>query len=71
MATSHNSQDLVDFGQKHVTKGLARLTEAIITSGEGSYVNLHDGRRMLDFTTGIGVTNLGVFVSQIYSVQWY
>ena len=27
--------------------------------GEGSYVTLGDGRKMLDFTCGIGVTNLG------------
>ncbi|EPQ57225.1 hypothetical protein GLOTRDRAFT_37980 [Gloeophyllum trabeum ATCC 11539] len=50
---------LTQFGQKHVTKGLGRLTEAVVTKGEGSYVQLDDGRRMLDFTTGIGVTSLG------------
>ncbi|TFK54465.1 hypothetical protein OE88DRAFT_1676159 [Heliocybe sulcata] len=50
---------LAQFGQKHVTKGLGRLTEAVFTKGEGSWVELDDGRRMLDFTTGIGVTNLG------------
>lgn len=59
MATSTNSAGLLQIGEKHVTKGLGRLTEAIITQGEGSYVTLHDGRRMLDFTCGIGVTSLG------------
>lgn len=29
--------------------------------GEGSYVTYEDGRKMLDFTCGIGVTNLGAF----------
>ena len=30
-----------------------------MTKAEGSYVTLGDGRKMLDFTCGIGVTNLG------------
>ncbi|KAH8119157.1 acetylornithine aminotransferase [Phellopilus nigrolimitatus] len=57
MASS--AETLLQIGDKHVTKGLGRLTEAIITNGEGSYVTLHDGRKMLDFTCGIGVTSLG------------
>lgn len=57
MATS--AESLEALGQKHVTKGLGRLTPGIISKGEGSYVNFQDGRRMLDFTCGIGVTGLG------------
>ncbi|KAJ3511761.1 hypothetical protein NLJ89_g3910 [Agrocybe chaxingu] len=53
------AEDLHDFGVRHVTKGLGRITEGIMTKGEGSYVVYDDGRRMLDFTCGIGVTNLG------------
>ncbi|KAH7916583.1 acetylornithine aminotransferase [Hygrophoropsis aurantiaca] len=30
-----------------------------MAKGEGSYVSFEDGRRMLDFSCGIGVTNLG------------
>ena len=56
-AQSHAS--LVEFGQKHVTKGLGRVVDAVLAKGEGSYVTLGDGRKMLDFTCGIGVTNLG------------
>jgi hypothetical protein len=52
-------EDLHDFGVRHVTKGLGRITEGIMVKGEGSYVVYDDGRRMLDFTCGIGVTNLG------------
>ena len=59
MATQSSSERLLQVGEKHVTKGLGRLTEVIIAKGEGSYVTLHDGRRLLDFTCGIGVTNLG------------
>jgi hypothetical protein len=55
-----NSADLVAFGQRHVAKGLSHLLEEVIQSGEGSYVTMSSGRRLLDFTCGIGVTNLGV-----------
>ncbi|THH31334.1 hypothetical protein EUX98_g2840 [Antrodiella citrinella] len=54
---SHAS--LVEFGKRHVTKGIARQVEAVIEKGEGSYITLGDGRTMLDFTCGIAVTNLG------------
>jgi len=57
MATS--SDDLVGFGQRHVTAGIGRLTEAVMSKGEGSYLSFEDGRRLLDFSAGIGVTNLG------------
>lgn len=57
MATS--SDNLVGFGQRHVTAGIGRLTEAVMSKGEGSYLSFEDGRRMLDFSCGIGVTNLG------------
>ena len=54
-----SAENLYAFGAKHVTKGLGRITEGIMTKGEGSYVVYDDGRRVLDFTCGIGVTNLG------------
>jgi len=56
---SEPPQDLYEFGTKHITKGLGRISEGIMTKGDGSYVVYDDGRRMLDFTCGIGVTNLG------------
>jgi 4-aminobutyrate aminotransferase-like enzyme len=58
-AMSTSADSLVAFGQQHVTRGLGRLTEAVMTNGEGSFVTFEDGRRMLDFSCGIGVTNLG------------
>lgn len=51
---------LNDFGKKHVTKGLARISDGIMVKGKGSYVEYLDGKKMLDFTCGIGVTNLGM-----------
>lgn len=60
MASSSQSHaSLVEFGKRHVTHGLGRVVDAVMTKGEGSYVTLGDGRKMLDFTCGIGVTNLG------------
>ncbi|KAI0779338.1 acetylornithine aminotransferase [Fomes fomentarius] len=51
---------LVELGHQHVTKGLGRVVDdAIMLKGSGSYVTLSDGRELLDFTCGIGVTNLG------------
>ncbi len=35
------------------------MTDIVVDRGEGSYLIDVDGRRWLDFTTGIGVTNLG------------
>ncbi|EAU85105.2 aminotransferase [Coprinopsis cinerea okayama7 len=51
--------ELYEFGLRHVTHGLGRITTGIMTKGDGSYVEYADGRRLLDFTCGIGVTNLG------------
>ncbi|KAL9714561.1 hypothetical protein Ac2012v2_002875 [Leucoagaricus gongylophorus] len=53
---------LRELGAKHITKGLGRVTEGIMVRGEGSYVYYDDGRKMLDFTCGIGVTSLGVYI---------
>ena len=51
---------LPELGARHVTKGLSRLNdEAIVLKGSGSYVIFDNGRKLLDFTTGIGVTGLG------------
>ncbi|KAF6756861.1 aminotransferase [Ephemerocybe angulata] len=52
-------QDLYDSKASHVHPALGRITEGIMTKGDGTYVEYADGRRMLDFTCGIGVTNLG------------
>ena len=56
----------VEFGKQYVNQGLNRLLpNNLIVKGEGSYVVLEDDRRMLDFTCGIGVTNLGSFLFYI------
>ena len=50
---------LAQFGTRHVAKGIGRLSTEVIESGSGSYVTMVGGRRYLDFTCGIAVTNLG------------
>lgn len=50
---------LAEFGVKHVARGVGRLSTEVLESGAGSYVTTVGGRKMLDFTSGIGVTNLG------------
>ena len=50
---------LAQFGLTHVAKGIGRLATEVIESGAGSYVTMVGGRKYLDFTCGIGVTNLG------------
>ena len=50
---------LAQFGIQHVAKGIGRLSTEVLESGAGSYVTTTEGRKMLDFTSGIGVTNLG------------
>ena len=39
--------------------GVKRLTDKVVVSASGSYVHTSDGEKLLDFTTGIGVTATG------------
>ncbi len=48
-----------DFGREHVSHGLGRMRDLVVVKGEGLDVYTADGRKYLDFTAGIGVTNLG------------
>ncbi|WWD17970.1 4-aminobutyrate transaminase [Kwoniella shandongensis] len=48
-----------DFGRDHVSHGLGRLRDHVIVKGEGLDLHTADGKKLLDFTAGIGVTNLG------------
>ncbi|RSH82893.1 hypothetical protein EHS25_005883 [Saitozyma podzolica] len=46
---------LQDIAEKHITKGLGRLRDHVFKEGKG----LREGRQLLDFSSGIGVTSLG------------
>lgn len=50
--------DLNDY-KSLVSPAVPHLLDSIIVRGEGAYVWDKDGRRYLDFTSGIGVTNTG------------
>ena len=54
---------LSKFGQQYVAKGVNRLSNAVMKSGKGSYAFMDDGRKMLDFTSGIAVTGLGEVIT--------
>ena len=43
----------------HLSPVWGRVTNLVIERGEGSYVYSTDGKKYLDFTSGIGVTNTG------------
>jgi 4-aminobutyrate aminotransferase len=44
---------------EHVSPVWTRYTDFVVTHGEGSYLFARGGRRYLDFTCGIAVTNTG------------
>ena len=48
-----------DFGREHVSHGVGRLRDHVIVKGQGLELTTAEGKRLLDFTAGIGVTNLG------------
>jgi len=43
----------------HMTPAWSRIFNFVAERAEGSYIYTEDGRKLLDFTSGIGVTNTG------------
>src|SRR5689334_15871461 len=43
----------------HMTPAWSRIFNFVADRAEGSYIYTEDGKRLLDFTSGIGVTNTG------------
>ncbi len=57
---SEDSTSLQPFPDHSVVPGVwARFTDIDVDRGEGSWLIARDGRRYLDYTSGIGVTNTG------------
>lgn len=52
-------EPMIVFAHKHLPKALGRLRDRIFVKAEGSLVWDDEGRQVLDFTCGLGVTNLG------------
>ena len=46
-------------GREHISPVWSRSTDLYVERGEGSYIFTSDGKKLLDFTCGIGVTNTG------------
>lgn len=46
-------------GKQHIARGVGRMSEMVMKKGKGSWIWTADDRKLLDFTSGIAVTNLG------------
>ncbi|OQR92072.1 4-aminobutyrate aminotransferase [Achlya hypogyna] len=45
--------------KQSIARGVGRLSNMVLAKGKGSFVWNTEGQKLLDFTCGIGVTNLG------------
>src|SRR5215212_8306019 len=45
--------------RQHLSPAWTRYSDVLAERAEGAYIYTSDGRRYLDFTSGIGVTNTG------------
>lgn len=43
----------------HLARGVGRMSEIVMQRGKGAWVWTVEGQKLLDFTSGIAVTNLG------------
>src|SRR3990172_4898492 len=46
-------------GMTFISPVWSRYSDIVVERGQGSYLYAQNGRKYLDFTTGIGVTNTG------------
>src|SRR5690349_20103397 len=53
------NKDDAAMAARHLSPGVSRMHDITLRKGSGSYVETVDGERLLDFTCGIAVTNLG------------
>ncbi|KAK4689731.1 hypothetical protein P7C73_g394, partial [Tremellales sp. Uapishka_1] len=54
-----STSGLQSIAETHITKALGRMRNHVFKEGRGLRVLTSDGQRLLDFTSGIGVTSLG------------
>jgi 4-aminobutyrate aminotransferase len=45
--------------KQNIARGIGRMSDIVMIKGKGSWVWTADNRKLLDFTSGIAVTNLG------------
>jgi 4-aminobutyrate aminotransferase len=46
-------------GKQHLARGVGRMSDMVMKKGKGAWIWTADDRKLLDFTSGIAVTNLG------------
>jgi 4-aminobutyrate aminotransferase len=51
--------DLIARGQAHLTPALAFHTDIIVKKAEGLFVESIDGKRYMDFSSGLATVNIG------------
>ncbi|RHZ71191.1 hypothetical protein Glove_261g31 [Diversispora epigaea] len=54
-----NANQLAEFGARHIARGIGRVSNLVIDKAKGSWLWTVEGKKYLDFTTGIGVTSTG------------
>eukprot|EP01104_Vermistella_antarctica_P020392 TRINITY_DN8704_c0_g1_i1.p1 TRINITY_DN8704_c0_g1~~TRINITY_DN8704_c0_g1_i1.p1 ORF type:complete len:551 (-),score=116.71 TRINITY_DN8704_c0_g1_i1:9-1535(-) len=54
-----NADSTLEFARQHIARGVGRAMDWVMVSGSGCDVTDNTGRKFLDFTSGIGVTNTG------------
>lgn len=52
-------QKLLESAKRHLSPALSKTTQLVMERGEGPYVYTADGKRYLDFVSGIAVCSLG------------
>eukprot|EP01137_Pigoraptor_chileana_P025810 Opistho-2@95861 len=58
-STSSTPSPAVAIAQRHITQGISRMTDLVVTRAEGAWLYTDKNEKYLDFTSGIGVTNTG------------
>ncbi|KAL7424078.1 hypothetical protein Q5752_001663 [Cryptotrichosporon argae] len=58
-ASTRSAAEWSAFGKQHVTHGLGRVRDMVVTKGRGLDIWTADGQQILDFSSGIGVLSLG------------
>ncbi|KXS15360.1 acetylornithine aminotransferase [Gonapodya prolifera JEL478] len=57
--TPLSEPEMAAIAQRHLTKGLARMSDHVVEKAQGVWIHTVDGKTLLDFTSGIGATSTG------------
>ncbi|KNC80534.1 hypothetical protein SARC_07106 [Sphaeroforma arctica JP610] len=59
VSTPEQEKHMYKYTRAHVGKAITPFSDVVISHASGTHVTTMDGRRYLDFTSGIGVVNTG------------